>query len=190
MGDPALYPEIRTARFLYAMQWLPRDFTADYQARQQWIDNNLTYLDGLVIANLHYHDADFRRDTWSTYHNLHMCRLGVCPVCFNPQLPNPQIFPARSIAAASAQFQVRDPTVEREGPVTPLYGPFDCWQPPSTPLTHLVGLPVHPTHIPHSIGPDVPSRIRYSAACSADAGPISTPTLRLRRKYLVMFIPR
>eukprot|EP00962_Isochrysis_galbana_P006005 scaffold1621_cov111-Isochrysis_galbana.AAC.5 len=43
-------------------------------------------------------------------------------VSFNPQLPNPQIFPARSIAAASAQFQVRDPTVEREGPVTPLYG--------------------------------------------------------------------
>eukprot|EP00962_Isochrysis_galbana_P021420 scaffold6320_cov126-Isochrysis_galbana.AAC.3 len=39
MGDPALYPEVRTARFLYAMQWLPRDFTADYQARQLWIDN-------------------------------------------------------------------------------------------------------------------------------------------------------
>eukprot|EP00962_Isochrysis_galbana_P013181 scaffold3765_cov122-Isochrysis_galbana.AAC.5 len=34
----------------------------------------------------------------------------------------------------SAQFQVRDSTVEREGPVTPLYGPFDCWQnPQSTP---------------------------------------------------------
>eukprot|EP00962_Isochrysis_galbana_P033245 scaffold11094_cov135-Isochrysis_galbana.AAC.5 len=79
MGDPALYPEIRTARFLYAMQWLPRDFIADYQARQQWIDNNLTYLDGLVIANLHYNDADFRRGTWAVYHNLHMCRLGVCP---------------------------------------------------------------------------------------------------------------
>eukprot|EP00962_Isochrysis_galbana_P058314 scaffold31303_cov157-Isochrysis_galbana.AAC.2 len=79
MGDPARYPEIRTARFLYAMQWLPRDFTADYQARQMWIDNNLSYLDGLVIANLHYHDADFRRGTWGIYHNLHMCRLGVCP---------------------------------------------------------------------------------------------------------------
>eukprot|EP00962_Isochrysis_galbana_P026611 scaffold8264_cov109-Isochrysis_galbana.AAC.7 len=35
MGDPALYPEIRTARFLYAMQWLPPDLRADYQARQQ-----------------------------------------------------------------------------------------------------------------------------------------------------------
>eukprot|EP00962_Isochrysis_galbana_P019211 scaffold5591_cov122-Isochrysis_galbana.AAC.1 len=72
MGDPARYPEIRTARFIYAMQRLPRDFTADVQARQQWVDNNLTYLDGLVLADLHYHDADFRRDSWSTYHNLHM----------------------------------------------------------------------------------------------------------------------
>eukprot|EP00962_Isochrysis_galbana_P059266 scaffold32718_cov124-Isochrysis_galbana.AAC.1 len=100
-----------------------------------------------------------------------MCRLGVCPnwlwsidafglstptaiihschVCFNPQLPNPHVFPARSIAEASSQFQVRDPTVEREGPVVPLYGPFDCWQnPQTTPLTHLIGLPVYPTHIP------------------------------------------
>eukprot|EP00962_Isochrysis_galbana_P050392 scaffold21802_cov132-Isochrysis_galbana.AAC.1 len=32
MGDPALYPEIRTARFVYAMQRLPRDFTADVQS--------------------------------------------------------------------------------------------------------------------------------------------------------------
>eukprot|EP00962_Isochrysis_galbana_P024767 scaffold7607_cov104-Isochrysis_galbana.AAC.1 len=171
MGDPAMYPEIRSARNIYALQRLPRDFTDDVQARKQWVDNNLTYLDGLVIADLHYHDADFRRASWSTYQNLHMCRLGVCPnwlwtldvcglstptaiihscpVCFNPQLPNPQIYPARSIAQASAQFQVRDPTVEREGPVVPLYGPFDCWQnPQTTPLTHLLGLPVHPTNIP------------------------------------------
>eukprot|EP00962_Isochrysis_galbana_P009680 scaffold2700_cov123-Isochrysis_galbana.AAC.5 len=69
-------------------------------------------------------------------------------MCFNPQLPNPQIYPARSIAEASAQFLVRDPTVEREGPVVPLYGTYDCWQPQSTPLTHLIGLPVHPTNIP------------------------------------------
>eukprot|EP00962_Isochrysis_galbana_P047356 scaffold19299_cov104-Isochrysis_galbana.AAC.1 len=28
-------------------------------------------------------------------------------------------------------------------------GPFDCWQnPQTTPLTHLIGLPVHPTNIP------------------------------------------
>jgi len=79
MGDPAMYPEIRTARSIYVLQRLPRDFTADVDARKQWVDNNLTYLDGLVLADLHYHDADFRRDSWSTYHNLHMCRLGVCP---------------------------------------------------------------------------------------------------------------
>eukprot|EP00962_Isochrysis_galbana_P019262 scaffold5610_cov137-Isochrysis_galbana.AAC.6 len=88
----------------------------------------MSYLDGLALGLLHYHDADFRRDTWFTYHNLYMCRLEACPICFNPQLPNPQIFPARSIAEASAQFQVRDPTLEREGPINPIYGPFDCWQ--------------------------------------------------------------
>eukprot|EP00962_Isochrysis_galbana_P018878 scaffold5475_cov127-Isochrysis_galbana.AAC.12 len=70
-------------------------------------------------------------------------------MCFNPQLPNPNIFPARSIAEASAQFQVRDPTVEREGPVTPLYGPFDCWQNPQcTPPDQPIVMPVHPSHIP------------------------------------------
>jgi len=25
MGDPALYPDIRHARHIYALQWLPRD---------------------------------------------------------------------------------------------------------------------------------------------------------------------
>eukprot|EP00962_Isochrysis_galbana_P035087 scaffold11981_cov141-Isochrysis_galbana.AAC.2 len=57
-----------------------------------------------------------------------------CPMCFNPQLPNPQIYPARSISQASAQFQVRDPTVEREGPVVPLYGTYDCAGNHSLPL--------------------------------------------------------
>eukprot|EP00962_Isochrysis_galbana_P028904 scaffold9191_cov114-Isochrysis_galbana.AAC.4 len=132
---------------MYAMQWLPSDLCADYQLRQQWIDNNMSYLDGRALAVLQSEDSDFRRDSWSVYHNLYMCRLGVCPhqwlwdldldvyglstptaiihscpMCFNPGLPNPNIFPARSIAEASAQFQNRDPTIEREGPVTPLYG--------------------------------------------------------------------
>eukprot|EP00962_Isochrysis_galbana_P052360 scaffold23777_cov135-Isochrysis_galbana.AAC.1 len=50
---------------------------------------------------------------------------------------------------ASAQFQVRDPTVEREGPVTPLYGTYDCWQnPQSTPPDQPIVMPVHPSHIP------------------------------------------
>eukprot|EP00962_Isochrysis_galbana_P056958 scaffold29127_cov128-Isochrysis_galbana.AAC.3 len=75
MGDPAMYPEIRTARNIYALQRLPRDFTDDVQARKQWVDNNLTYLDGLVLANFHYHDADFRRDSWS----LDCCARGSPP---------------------------------------------------------------------------------------------------------------
>eukprot|EP00962_Isochrysis_galbana_P036777 scaffold12774_cov153-Isochrysis_galbana.AAC.6 len=138
MGDPAQYPEIRTARFLYAMQWLPPDLRADYQARQQWIDNNMSYLDGLALAVLHSHDADFRRDTWFIYHNLYMCRLlGVCPnwlwdigVYGLVPLPRPLSIAAPcastlsfpilkysppvplQIAEASAQFQVRDPTVD------------------------------------------------------------------------------
>eukprot|EP00962_Isochrysis_galbana_P025891 scaffold8005_cov118-Isochrysis_galbana.AAC.16 len=37
MGEPSRYPEIRMARFLYAMQWLPPDLRADYDLRQQWI---------------------------------------------------------------------------------------------------------------------------------------------------------
>eukprot|EP00962_Isochrysis_galbana_P024280 scaffold7423_cov118-Isochrysis_galbana.AAC.3 len=146
MGDPALYPDIRHARHVYALQWLPRAISDDLSLMRLWINNNMSYLDALALEDFQYHDADFRRDSWSTYHNLHMCRLGVCPnwlwsldvfslstptaiihscpVCFNLQLPNPQIFHARSIAAASAQFQVRDHTVEREGPVVPLYGTY------------------------------------------------------------------
>eukprot|EP00962_Isochrysis_galbana_P009334 scaffold2611_cov114-Isochrysis_galbana.AAC.6 len=78
MGDPAQYPEIRAARFQYAMQWLPPDLRADYQLRQQWIDNNMSYLDGRALAVLQEEDSDFRRDSWFIYHNLYMCRLGVC----------------------------------------------------------------------------------------------------------------
>eukprot|EP00962_Isochrysis_galbana_P013894 scaffold3951_cov121-Isochrysis_galbana.AAC.8 len=44
-----------------------------------WIDNNMSYLDALALEVFQYGDADFRRDSWSTYYNLHMCRLGVCP---------------------------------------------------------------------------------------------------------------
>eukprot|EP00962_Isochrysis_galbana_P019435 scaffold5664_cov115-Isochrysis_galbana.AAC.11 len=126
MGDPALYPEIRTARHMYALQWLPREVRDDRPLLQQWIDNNMTYLDARALVVFQDDgDADFRRDTWAVYHNLHMCRLEACPICFDPELPNPQIFPARSIAEASAQFQVRDPTVEREGEDgfrTPVFG--------------------------------------------------------------------
>eukprot|EP00962_Isochrysis_galbana_P043399 scaffold16508_cov108-Isochrysis_galbana.AAC.2 len=72
MGDPALYPDIRAARFLYAMQWLPSDLCADYQLRQQWIDNNMSYLDGRALAVLQAEYSHFRRDSWAVYHNLYM----------------------------------------------------------------------------------------------------------------------
>eukprot|EP00962_Isochrysis_galbana_P054650 scaffold26267_cov109-Isochrysis_galbana.AAC.5 len=52
MGDPAMYPEIRSARNIYALQRLPRDFTADVQARKQWVDNNLTYLDAVIVLGV------------------------------------------------------------------------------------------------------------------------------------------
>eukprot|EP00962_Isochrysis_galbana_P001834 scaffold473_cov104-Isochrysis_galbana.AAC.6 len=29
MGDPSRYPDIRTARLVYALKWLPRDFRDD-----------------------------------------------------------------------------------------------------------------------------------------------------------------
>eukprot|EP00962_Isochrysis_galbana_P053062 scaffold24515_cov112-Isochrysis_galbana.AAC.8 len=74
MGDPAQYPEIRVARFQYAMQWLPPDLRADYQLRPQWIDNNMSYLDGRALAVLQSEDSTFRRDSWDVYHNLYMCR--------------------------------------------------------------------------------------------------------------------
>eukprot|EP00962_Isochrysis_galbana_P020884 scaffold6130_cov112-Isochrysis_galbana.AAC.3 len=43
MGDPSRYPEIRTARHMYALQWLPREIRDDRPLLQQWIDNNMTY---------------------------------------------------------------------------------------------------------------------------------------------------
>jgi len=52
MGDPSRHQEIRMARFMYAMQWLPHDLRDDYGLRQQWIDNNMSYLDALALALL------------------------------------------------------------------------------------------------------------------------------------------
>eukprot|EP00962_Isochrysis_galbana_P042729 scaffold16056_cov132-Isochrysis_galbana.AAC.1 len=42
MGDPAQYPEIRAARFQYAMQWLPPDLRADYQLSASFDNNGST----------------------------------------------------------------------------------------------------------------------------------------------------
>eukprot|EP00962_Isochrysis_galbana_P012553 scaffold3551_cov118-Isochrysis_galbana.AAC.6 len=83
MGDPSRYPDIRMARFMYAMHWLPPDLRAHYHAsatmdRQQ--HDLMTYLDARALAVLQDGDHSFRRDTWPEYHNLHMCRLGVAVV--------------------------------------------------------------------------------------------------------------
>jgi len=57
MGDPAQYPEIRAARFQYAMQWLPPDLRADYQLSASF-DNN-----GSTTTCAQNHGA--RRARWS-----------------------------------------------------------------------------------------------------------------------------
>eukprot|EP00962_Isochrysis_galbana_P013784 scaffold3928_cov151-Isochrysis_galbana.AAC.1 len=61
MGDPSRYPEIRLARHMYALQWLPRAIRDDRPLMQQWIDNNMSYLDALALEVFQYGDADFRR---------------------------------------------------------------------------------------------------------------------------------
>jgi len=65
MGDPSRYPEIRMARHMYALQWLPRDIRDDRPLLQQWIDNNLSYLDARALEVFQSGDADFRRASWS-----------------------------------------------------------------------------------------------------------------------------
>jgi len=47
-----LYPEIRTARHMYALRWLPREIRDDRPLLQQWIDNNLSYLDARALVAL------------------------------------------------------------------------------------------------------------------------------------------
>eukprot|EP00962_Isochrysis_galbana_P018867 scaffold5475_cov127-Isochrysis_galbana.AAC.1 len=75
MGDPSRYPEIRMARFMYAMQWLAPDVRADYGLRQQWIDNNMTYLDALLLALYQDNDSSYMSDTWPEY-NSRKSQLG------------------------------------------------------------------------------------------------------------------
>eukprot|EP00962_Isochrysis_galbana_P011641 scaffold3278_cov124-Isochrysis_galbana.AAC.1 len=69
MGDARKYPEIRAARFQYAMLWLPKN----------WIDNNMTYLDSLILSRYLKEDHDYMKLTWPEYHYKHACRLGMCP---------------------------------------------------------------------------------------------------------------
>jgi len=51
---------------MYALQWLPRAIRDDSPLMHLWINNNLSYLDALVLEVFQYHDADFRRASWST----------------------------------------------------------------------------------------------------------------------------
>eukprot|EP00962_Isochrysis_galbana_P044038 scaffold16943_cov121-Isochrysis_galbana.AAC.1 len=85
-----------------ALRWLPREIRDDRPLLQQWIDNNMSYLDARALVVLQAGGSDFRRDSWSVYHNLHMCRLGVSPLSplTNPLLPPPPLTPAR-VAATS-----------------------------------------------------------------------------------------
>eukprot|EP00962_Isochrysis_galbana_P018575 scaffold5362_cov100-Isochrysis_galbana.AAC.5 len=67
-----------------------REIRDDRPLLQQWIDNNMSYLDldARALVVLQSGDAVFRRDTWSVYHDLHMCRLGVCPCLYSIPLPS------------------------------------------------------------------------------------------------------
>eukprot|EP00962_Isochrysis_galbana_P061954 scaffold48601_cov309-Isochrysis_galbana.AAC.1 len=67
------------ARFQYAMRWLPPNVRGDYGLCEQWINNNLTYLDALLLALYQDKDHDYMSFTWPEYHYKHMCRLGVWP---------------------------------------------------------------------------------------------------------------
>eukprot|EP00962_Isochrysis_galbana_P007911 scaffold2150_cov137-Isochrysis_galbana.AAC.14 len=49
MGDARKYPEIRALRYQYATLFLPRDLRNDAEYRKQWVDNNLTYLDAVLL---------------------------------------------------------------------------------------------------------------------------------------------
>jgi len=46
----------RASSFQYAMLWLPANVRNDYGLRDQWMNNNLTYLDSLLLEL--YQDKD------------------------------------------------------------------------------------------------------------------------------------
>jgi len=47
------------------MAWLPRDIRDGRPLLQQWIDNNMSYLDARALEVFQSGDADFRRASWS-----------------------------------------------------------------------------------------------------------------------------
>eukprot|EP00962_Isochrysis_galbana_P037551 scaffold13167_cov123-Isochrysis_galbana.AAC.5 len=124
MGDARKYkyPEIRAARFHYAIVWLPKKLSADYGLRQQWtVDRQQSDLPrrrtSRAVPRRVEEDHDYMKFTWPEYHYKHACRLGICPnylfdrdkfglstattvmhscsVCYDPTLPNPFLFPTR-----------------------------------------------------------------------------------------------
>eukprot|EP00962_Isochrysis_galbana_P039532 scaffold14177_cov124-Isochrysis_galbana.AAC.4 len=53
-----------------------RSVLINYELRQQWIDNNLTYLDAELLELYLDEDHSFMRFTWPEYHLKQACRLG------------------------------------------------------------------------------------------------------------------
>eukprot|EP00962_Isochrysis_galbana_P032323 scaffold10597_cov124-Isochrysis_galbana.AAC.8 len=179
MGDARKYPEIRALHHQYATLFLPRDLRNDAEYCKQWVDNNLTYLDAVLLERYLNEDKDYMRSTWPEYHLKHACRLGVCPrhlyeddkfrlstattvmhscsVCYDPSLSEPFLFLTRTNAQVIAQMLNHDPNVARVGPCIPPRNPFDCWHNPErTPSDQSLVMPVHPSHIPKA--PMYPAR--------------------------------
>jgi|EP00962_Isochrysis_galbana_P055768 hypothetical protein len=120
MGDPSRYPEIRMARHIYALhlQWLPREVRDDRPLLQQWIDTTiyptstrarswsskmamLTFVGTpgpLIITSTCPHVPPRRvppmalvpRCVYVYGLSTPTAIIHSCPMCFNPQLPNPQ----------------------------------------------------------------------------------------------------
>jgi len=88
MGAARKYPEIRAMmRFQYAMLFLPSNIRDDEGGlRQQWIDNNFTYLDSLLLELYLEEDHNFMRFTWPEYHYLHKKYAAHAPHALPPTL--------------------------------------------------------------------------------------------------------
>eukprot|EP00962_Isochrysis_galbana_P004135 scaffold1148_cov108-Isochrysis_galbana.AAC.7 len=109
--------------------WLPSDLCADYQLRQrQWIDNNMSYLDGRALAVLQSGDSTFRRDTWSVYHNLHtyvpprrVPPMALGPRCLWPffplPLPRPLSIAAPCVSTLGFPIRISSPPVPSQKPL-------------------------------------------------------------------------
>eukprot|EP00962_Isochrysis_galbana_P013440 scaffold3811_cov116-Isochrysis_galbana.AAC.4 len=174
MGDPSRYPEIRLARHMYALQWLPRDIR----------DDSLIFFNSgsttICPTSTRARSRSFKLEMLTFVGLLGLftitstcAALACAPNGFGPSmslafpLPRPlsivapcastHSFPIlksippvplqrrlRSSKCATPQWSVRAP------PSFPIiYGTYDCWQnPQSTPPDQPIVMPVHPSHIP------------------------------------------